>query len=101
VLCVFVGSYSGGCLLRGRVARLGRMEECFGFIEPAKLEMSDTLLSILSNRLVYSLDHVCLADTSVRQYESQYTQHTISVANFETFIQPSTPSLLRHKHNHL
>jgi len=47
VLCVRVSSYSGGCLLRDRVARLDRVEECFGFIEPAKLEVTDTLFSFL------------------------------------------------------
>jgi len=66
VLCVCVDSGSEGCLLRDHVVRLGRVEECFGFIEPARLEVSETLLSSPPITLVYRLDHGTLADASVR-----------------------------------
>jgi len=45
VLCVCVGSDSGGRLVGGRIARFGRVEECFGFIEPMKIGVSCALFT--------------------------------------------------------
>jgi hypothetical protein len=47
VPCVCVGSYFGGRLVGGRVARFGRDEECFGFIEPMKIGHGYTLVYLL------------------------------------------------------
>jgi len=48
VLCVCVDSYSGGRLVGGRVTRFGRVEECFGFIEPMKIVHGYTLVYLFS-----------------------------------------------------
>jgi hypothetical protein len=46
-MCEFL--HHRGCLVAGRVARFGRVEECFGFIEPMKIEVSYTLVCLLSD----------------------------------------------------
>ena len=46
--CVYVWILTPGvCLVHGRVARFGRVEECFGFIEPMKIVHGYTLVYLL------------------------------------------------------
>jgi hypothetical protein len=59
VCCVYVWVLTpGGRLLGGRVARFGRVVECFGFIEPMKIEVGCTLFTFLRSGLMHSLEYV-------------------------------------------
>jgi hypothetical protein len=47
VCCVYVWVLTPGRFLGGRVARFGRVVECFGFIEPMKIVHGYTLVYLL------------------------------------------------------